>query len=304
MKEFLVKNAKSLFAGVERILPKGNRHGAAALAQFSTSSLPSPAFSRRAEARLVCRRVTVQIAGRTLVQDLDLEIRGGAVTCILGCNGAGKTLTLHTLAGLRAPASGDAALDGLSLGRWPRKALARRLGLMTQDNEDPFPSTVIESVLIGRHPHIDFWRWESDADREIAQAALGAVGLGTFAERDVGTLSGGERRRVALATLLAQNPDVFLLDEPLNHLDPHHQIDVLKLLRRKAHAGHAIVMSLHDAGLAARFSDEVLLLFGDGAWLTGPTATALTPETISRLYGLAVKELKWEGGRTFVPDGA
>jgi iron complex transport system ATP-binding protein len=186
------------------------------------------------------------------------------------------------------------------LANWPRRALARKLGLLTQTTEDPFPSTVLDSVLVGRHPHIDFWRWESDADRAIARTALAAVTLEDLVERDIATLSGGERRRVALATLLAQNPDVFLLDEPINHLDPHHQLDVLKLLREKAHAGRTVVMSLHDAGLAARFSDHALLLFGNGEWLSGPTAEVLTPDTMTKLYGVAVREISWAGGRTFV----
>ena len=93
---------------------------------------------------------------------------------------------------------------------------------------------------------------------------------------------------------------MLLLDEPINHLDPHHQLDVLKLLRDRAGAGRTVVMSLHDAGLAARFSDHVLLLFGDGEWLSGPTSEVLTPETMTRLYGVAVREIAWAGGRTFV----
>jgi iron complex transport system ATP-binding protein len=259
------------------------------------SALPNIAASG-----LACTQLTVEVAGRTLVRELELAVAGGAVTAILGCNGAGKTMTLHTLAGLRAPARGSVTLDGALLANWPRRALARKLGLLTQTTEDPFPSTVLDSVLVGRHPHIDFWRWESDADRAIARTALAAVTLEDLVERDIDTLSGGERRRVALATLLAQNPDVFLLDEPINHLDPHHQLDVLKLLREKAHAGRTVVMSLHDAGLAARFSDHALLLFGNGEWLSGPTAEVLTPDTMTKLYGVAVREISWAGGRTFV----
>jgi iron complex transport system ATP-binding protein len=249
---------------------------------------------------LACTQLTVEVAGRSLVRELDLAIAGGTVTAILGRNGAGKTMTLHTLAGLRVAASGSVTLDGELLANWPRRALARNLGLLTQTTEDPFPSTVLDSVLVGRHPHIDFWRWESDADREIARAALAAVALEDLAEREVDTLSGGERRRVALAALIAQDPAVFLLDEPINHLDPHHQLDVLKLLRDKAHAGRTVVMTLHDAGLAARFSDHALLLFGNGDWLSGPTAQVLTPETMTKLYGVAVREIAWAGGRTFV----
>lgn len=249
---------------------------------------------------LACTQLTVEVAGRTLVRDLELTIPSGTVTAVLGRNGAGKTLTMHTLAGLRAPARGVVTLDGEALANWPRRALALKLGLLTQTTEDPFPSTVLDSVLVGRHPHIDFWRWESDADRAIARAALAAVALEDLAERDIDTLSGGERRRVALATLLAQNPDVLLLDEPINHLDPHHQLDVLKLLRDRARDGRSIVMSLHDAGLAARFSDHALLMFGDGEWLSGPTSDVLTPETMTKLYGVAVREIAWAGGRTFV----
>ena len=234
-------------------------------------------------ALMSCQGLSVAVAGRTLVHELDCNIEGGSVTGVLGCNGAGKTLMLHTLAGLRAPAAGNVLLGGQSLAQWDRRSLARRLGLLMQTTDDPFPSSVLETVLIGRHPHIGFWQWEGDCDRRIARAALASVGLTDFEARDIVTLSGGERRRAAIAALLTQDPDVMLLDEPMNHLDPHHQLETLQLLRARADAGRAVVMSLHDAGLAARFCDRALLLFGQGEWLHGAARDVLNEGTIERL---------------------
>jgi iron complex transport system ATP-binding protein len=245
-------------------------------------------------------RVSVHVPDRVLVQDLTVAFEPGAITVILGRNGAGKTLTLHTLAGLRAPAHGQVILGAQALTQWKRRLLACELGLLTQTSEDSFPSTALEAALVGRHPHIGFWEWESQEDRRLALQALAAVHLQGFEMREVSTLSGGERRRVALAALLTQAPEIYLLDEPINHLDPHHQIDILQLLRHKALAGNTVIMTLHDPALAARFSDHAVLLFGDGSWRAGPTQQILTEETMTLLYTLSVREVKWEGGRTFV----
>jgi iron complex transport system ATP-binding protein len=122
-----------------------------------------------------------------------------------------------------------------------------------------------------------------------------------FEARDIGTLSGGERRRLAVATVLAQDPQTFLLDEPVQQLDPQHELEVLRLIRALADAGRTVVLSLHDAGMAARFADEALLLFGDGRWRHGASADVLNEETIASLYGIPVRELRWDAGRTFVP---
>lgn len=253
-------------------------------------------------ALLECQGIDVAVDGRTLVQALDLSVQQGTVTALLGRNGAGKTLTLHTLAGLRASASGEIRLLGRPLSQWSRKALARELGLLTQTSEDPFPTTVTELVLMGRAPHLGFWDVEGDADRQIARAALAQAEIEHLAARDITTLSGGERRRVALALLLTQDPQVLLLDEPLNHLDPHHQVHILQVLHERAARGRSVIMSLHDAGMAARFAHQAVLLFGDGQWLCGPAQDVLTTQTIGRLYGVKVRELQWEGGRTFVAE--
>jgi iron complex transport system ATP-binding protein len=201
---------------------------------------------------------------------------------------------------LRAASSGSIRLAGELIAKLPARQRAVRSALLLQGSEDPFPSTVLDTVLIGRHPHIDFWSWESAADRKIAIQALAEVMLEDFSHRDITTLSGGERRRVAIAAMLAQNPTAFLLDEPLNYLDPHHQIDVLNLFVARARQGHAVLMSLHDAGLAARFCERALLLFGDGDWIEGPTSEVLNEDSMARLYGVPMREIRWDSGRTFV----
>jgi len=251
-------------------------------------------------ATLRCARLTLRVPGRTLVAGLELEIRPGAVLAVLGRNGAGKSTVLHALAGLRPAAAGEVTLAGRRLADWPRREFARRVGLLPQVDDDPFPVTALDAVLVGRHPHLGFWQWESEGDRVIARDSLAAVDLAAIDERDVSTLSGGERRRVAAAAVLAQDPQTYLLDEPIQQLDPQHQLDLLRIFRRLADQGRAVAMTLHDAGLAARFADDALLLFGDGRWAHGPCAEVLDEASIGELYGLPVRELRWADGRAFV----
>ena len=146
----------------------------------------------------------MRAGARELVRGLDVEFAAGELVAILGRNGSGKTLTLHTLAGLRPPAAGQVSLDGGPIGALKRRAVALRLGLLPQDLEDAFVTTALETVLIGRHPHLALWQWETAEDERLAREALAAVELADFATRRTDTLSGGEQRRVAVAALLAQ----------------------------------------------------------------------------------------------------
>ena len=250
---------------------------------------------------LECAALTVSVPGRELVRTLDAQFRPGTVTAVLGCNGSGKSSLLHVLAGLAVPAAGEVRLGGVALSAWGRRDLARKLGLLMQASEDPFPATALETALVGRHPHLDFWQWESAADRAVALQCLAAMDLAGLEARGVTTLSGGERRRLAIATVLAQDPQVFLLDEPIQQLDPQHQLAVLRRFRAAADAGRTVVLSLHDPGLAARFADAALLLAGDGRWQHGPVQEVLSEASVGALYGIAVRELRWPEGRTFVP---
>jgi len=259
------------------------------------------ATMNEARGLLECRGLAVRVPGRELLHGLEAAIRPGRMLAVLGRNGAGKSTLLHVMAGIAAPASGEVRLEGTPLADWPRRELAQRLGLLPQASEDPFPGTALQTALVGRHPHLDFWQWEGEADRAVALDCLAAMDLAGLEARDVATLSGGERRRLAIATVLVQDPRVFLLDEPIQQLDPQHQLGVLRRFRALADEGRSVVLSLHDPGLAARFADDVLLLFGDGRWRHGTAAESLHEEAISELYGIAVRQLTWPGGRTFVP---
>jgi iron complex transport system ATP-binding protein len=248
---------------------------------------------------LECRGIDVCVESRTLVRGLNLRVGRGSMLAVLGPNGSGKSLSLHTLAGLRSPRAGELLIANRPLADWPRRALARELALLPQNVEDPFPATVMETVLLGRHPHIARWQWESARDLAIASDALAAVGLAGYEERDVLTLSGGERRRAALAAVLAQTPRIFLLDEPTNQLDPNHQLEALQLLRERADAGAAVIVTLHDPNLAERYADAVLLIGKDGNWQCGLVADILTAAHLSSLYDTRFEAAEIGGRRVF-----
>lgn len=252
---------------------------------------------------LIAAGLDVAVPGRALVSGLDLGVARGEFVAVLGQNGAGKTLSLLTLAGLRPPEGGSVRLDGSDIKTMSRKAVAQRLALLPQSVDDVFPATVLDTVLIGRHPHIPRLQWTSDVDRALALKMLDKMDIGDLSERDVLTLSGGERRRLAVAQILAQTPAVYLLDEPTNHLDPQHQIDVLRLFRRMADEGAAIVASLHDVNLAARYADRCLLLFGDGRWQIGATEAILDETRLAALYDTPIEAVRWRSRRLFVALG-
>ena len=248
---------------------------------------------------LSARNLAVSIGLHKVCLGLDLDLAPGSRLAILGRNGAGKSTLLATLAGLRPPDAGTLELAGKTYAEQGLRTAARLRGWLGQERGDPFASSVRETVLIGRHPHLDRWAWESTIDTDIARAALADVGLAGFEEREIHTLSGGERQRTAIAALLAQAPRLYLLDEPLAHLDLNHQIATLELLTRRAReTGSAVAMVLHEPNFALRYCDQVLLLFGDSRHRSGPTAEILDAATLTRLYGHPLRRVE----NFFVPE--
>ena len=248
-----------------------------------------------------CSALTVKIADTQVCEDLTLSINAGESWAILGMNGCGKTTLLHTLAGLLPAQSGEIELNNTTLNNLSRREIAQQLSLLLQHQEDHFPGTVLESVLIGRHPHLQSWQWESEEDHKLALDTLELVGLTNFSERSILTLSGGERQRVALATLLVQQTKIRLLDEPVNHLDIHHQHEVMKILTSNSeHIANVFV--LHDVNLATRYCDHALLIYGNGTIRQGVCAEVLTEENLSELYQHPLQEIEHDGQRWFIAN--
>ena len=167
-----------------------------------------------------------------------------------------------------------------------------------------FDSSAIQIALTGRHPHLRQWDRESQADIQAAQKALHAVGLEHFENRDVTSLSGGEARRLAFATLLVQDPDILLLDEPTNHLDLRTQLQIMDIASKNVASKNQVALcALHDVNLAARYCSHVLMLFGDGEWQAGESPEMLRGDLLERLYGCQVETIETAHGPRFHPLG-
>ncbi|RQS07004.1 ABC transporter ATP-binding protein [Burkholderia sp. Bp9002] len=246
--------------------------------------------------------LTLRAGARTMLDGFTQAFRPGEIWCVAGPNGAGKTTLLATLAGLHAPAGGHVEADGRPLADWAPEQLARRRALMPQQLHDAFSATVFDTVLLSRFPYLGGWGWERDGDRAAAHDALATFGLAAFAGRDVLSLSGGERQRVALAATLCQGAPLLLLDEPLAHLDLHHQIDCLTALGAWLDAGaRTVLFSCHDLNLARRFATHALLLDGRGHAWAGPVHDVLTPERASDAFGYPLVLIRQDGHDALLP---
>ncbi|MCB1907256.1 MAG: ABC transporter ATP-binding protein [Rhodocyclaceae bacterium] len=257
--------------------------------------------ARDTPALLEAEALALRAGERWLCSQLALRLTAGECVVVLGPNGSGKTTLLHTLAGLREPGAGVVRLQGLAYRERSPRDNARLRALLPQIQVEQFSCSVLEATLVGRHPHVGRWSWESRTDLAIAHAALTRVGIDALAGRDILSLSGGERQRVAIAALLAQQPSLYLLDEPLNHLDLRFQIQVLELFRELARDGAGVVMVVHDINLAARYADQVVLLDGRGGVLAGRAREILQPGRLADAFGHPLIRAEVDGHTVFVP---
>ena len=224
----------------------------------------------------------VALGGRPILHGLGFAVETGRWVALVGPNGSGKTTLLRTLGGL-LPHTGTLALDGQPVRSWSPRDLARRLAFVRQSPTLAFDFTVEEFVLLGRAPHHGWLDGFSSGDRAHARAALAELDLAAFADRSLGTLSGGEQQRVQLAQALAQEADVLLLDEPTAHLDVHHQFDGMDRVAALA-PRRTVVAAFHDLAFAARYADRLLVLDRGRLVADGAPHAVLTPALIRDVF--------------------
>lgn len=247
--------------------------------------------------------LTLRRGNRTLCKALDLNLDEGQRWALLGQNGAGKTTLLHAIARLFSPQEGSIFITGQALHSIARQDLARQVGILFQQGLSALPATVMETVMLGRHPHVQSLLRDDPADITIASNALEALGLQDLKDRQVDSLSGGEQQRLALAMLLAQTPKILLLDEPNNHLDLAYQSILLRVLDRTlSEDGTGMIMATHDINLAARCCDHFILLDGKGGVLIGNRETVLSESNLSNGYGCSIRKIEQDGREWYFPD--
>jgi len=237
--------------------------------------------------KLTAEGVVVRYAGsKSLALDgVSMDVPSGALYAVLGPNGSGKSSLMRALLGIRPLQGGRVSIDGVPLGDWARRDLARSVGAVAQSETISFPLTVRELVAMGRYPYLGPLEREGPEDRAAIERAVEACDLGELVSRDVTTLSGGEFQRARLARALAQEPRALVLDEPTASLDVGHEMTILELLRNSADSGITVLLITHGLDMAARFADRMLLLSRGRVAAEGTPDEVVREDTLRSVYG-------------------
>jgi len=220
------------------------------------------------------------------VRDVTATIQSKQLVALTGPNGSGKSTLLKMLARVNAPDSGAIDFDGRSIRDWPPKEYAKRVAYLPQDPDPTFPMRALDVVVSGRAPFLSRFEWESDADYDEAAHALAMCDASELADRYLDEMSGGERKRVFLARVLAARPRLILLDEPLSSLDISHVQQFSSLLRDIVNRTEAtVVYATHELNWAAAYCDRMLVMQNGALAFDAPPSELMHPDVVRRLFG-------------------
>ena len=226
----------------------------------------------------------------TVIQNISMQFMPNALNIVIGPNGCGKSTLMRIAAGLLAPHSGEVLLSGESFSSISRKGLAGRIAYLPQSRN--IPDIPVETlVLHGRFPHLAYPRRYRKEDIILARQAMAQMGIEELADKRMNTLSGGERQKVYIAMMLAQNGDVMFLDEPATYLDIRRQLEVMDILLSLKKAGKTLVVILHDLNLAMRYADRIFVMKDGSLLYEGSTGNLFESQLLKDVFGV-------EAGRT------
>ncbi|WP_103872487.1 manganese/iron ABC transporter ATP-binding protein [Bosea lathyri] len=238
--------------------------------------------------------VTVRYGnGVTAVNDASFALGPGTICALVGINGSGKSTLFKTLMGFMKPARGEVTIAGMAV----RAALKRGIVSYVPQAEEvdwSFPVLVDDVVMMGRYGHMGFLRIAGQADRDAVDEALARVNMLEFRRRQIGELSGGQRKRVFLARALAQGGQVILLDEPFTGVDVKTEDAIVALMRELRAEGRLMLVSTHNLGSIPDFCDQVVLI-NKTVLAAGPTATTFTHDNLQRAFGGALRHFRLGG---------
>jgi iron complex transport system ATP-binding protein len=235
---------------------------------------------------LEAREISAGYDASPVLDRVSVTLRQAEFVGLIGPNGCGKSTLLRCLSRALRVCAGAVWLDGRDIAKWSAKEIARRMAFVPQQETALFEFTVRDVVLMGRHPHLERWKGETEDDYRIVMQALADADILALADRPVTNLSGGEHRRVLLARALAQRTPLLLLDEPTAHLDVTHQTELLAVVQRQTRSeGQGALAALHDLNHAAQFCDRLILMCGVRVVAEGPPEAVLTAANIRAAYG-------------------
>ncbi len=233
--------------------------------------------------RLQIENMSFSYDERKIIEDISLHVKKGEFVGIIGPNGSGKSTILKNLYRALKPNSGTVMLDGENLYKMNVKKVAKTIGVVGQENHVPFDFKVEEIVAMGRSPHKKIFDGDTKVDQDIVVNALKKIGMDDKAKKSYLHLSGGEKQRVLIARVLAQQTDFLLLDEPTNHLDIHYQLQIFDLVKG---LGVTVLSAIHDLNIAALYCDRIYVLKNGRLFKVGSPEEILTPELILNVYGI------------------